>query len=102
LLIFSNASFTVTASMLGATTITAIVAVIWKCGITLLKSNTKQQECIHHWMIDPPHGLMSYGKCKFCGAVAEFSNALVADFARGMLKTDPGINVDNLPVYHPD
>ncbi len=41
---------------------------------------TKQQKCIHHWIIDSPHDHMSYGKCKRCGAVAEFSNTLLTDF----------------------
>jgi len=41
---------------------------------------TKQQKCIHHWIIDPPSDNMSYGKCKRCGTVAEFSNTLITDF----------------------
>ncbi len=36
----------------------------------------KQQKCMHHWIIDSPHGHMSYGKCKRCGAVAEFFNTV--------------------------
>jgi len=94
LLIFSNASFTVIALMCGATTTTAIVAVIWKCGMTLSKSNIKQQDCIHHWMIDSPHSHMSYARCKRCGAVTELSNILIDAFARsGVIKIDPGIKV---------
>jgi hypothetical protein len=42
---------------------------------------TKQQNCIHHWIIDPPDDHMSYGTCKRCGAVAEFSNSFMTDFA---------------------
>jgi len=41
---------------------------------------TKQQKCIHHWIIDSPNDHMSYGKCKRCGAVAEFSNTFIRDF----------------------
>ena len=36
---------------------------------------TKQQECIHHWIIEPPSSTMSYGKCKRCGKVSEFNNS---------------------------
>ena len=39
----------------------------------------KQQNCIHHWIIDSSYDLMSYGKCKRCGAVSEFSNTLITD-----------------------
>ena len=65
--------------------------------MTLLKSKTKQHECIHYWMIDSPDGHMSYGKCRFCGVVAEFSNTLIDIFVRkGDSKTAPGIKADNL------
>jgi hypothetical protein len=67
--------------------------------MTLSKSNTKQQECIHHWIIDTPHGQTSYGKCKHCGAVAEFSNTWLNDLV-GREKTvisAPGMKADNLP-----
>ncbi len=42
---------------------------------------TKQQNCKHHWIINPPDDLMSYGKCKRCGAVSEFYNAYTSDLA---------------------
>ncbi|MPZ23280.1 MAG: hypothetical protein GEU28_07000 [Dehalococcoidia bacterium] len=31
--------------------------------------------CRHRWVIEPPAGATSRGKCKFCGSVREFSNA---------------------------
>ena len=40
---------------------------------------TKKQNCIHHWIINPPDDHMSYGKCKRCGKVAEFYNAYISD-----------------------
>ncbi len=60
--------------------------------MTLLKSNTKQQECIHHWFIDSPKGHISYGRCRLCGAVTEFYNTLIDAFVRrGDSKSDTGI-----------
>ncbi len=65
--------------------------------MTLSKSNTKQEECIHHWIIDSPEGPKSYSRCKLCGAVAEFYNTLINAFVRrGGSKSDPGIKVDYL------
>lgn len=28
-----------------------------------------------HWIIEPPNGAVSIGKCKVCGAVQEFRNS---------------------------
>jgi len=42
----------------------------------MLESDTKQKQCVHHWIIDSPDGPTSFGKCKLCGATAEFSNDL--------------------------
>ena len=71
--------------------------------MTLSKSNTKQRECVHHWIIDSPHGHMSYGKCRFCGAVTEFSNTLRDAFVRkDIIETAPGIKVDDTQTPVPD
>ncbi len=65
--------------------------------MTLSKSNAKQHECTHHWMINSPEGHISYGRCRLCGAITEFSNALIDAFVRrGGSKSDPGIKVDYL------
>jgi hypothetical protein len=46
---------------------------------------------------------MSIGKCRLCGAVTEFSNALGDAFVRrGVSKADPGITIDNMQASHPD
>jgi hypothetical protein len=34
------------------------------------------EKCVHYWIIDPPDGPTSEGRCKYCGAVAEFFNDL--------------------------
>jgi len=71
--------------------------------MTLSKSNTKQRECVHHWIIDSPHGHMSYGKCRFCGAVTEFSNTLRDAFVRKDIpETAPEIKVDDTQTSIPD
>jgi hypothetical protein len=31
--------------------------------------------CQHHWLIESPHGAMSSGRCKRCGAEREFRNS---------------------------
>jgi hypothetical protein len=31
-------------------------------------------KCTHYWVIESPQGPTSLGRCKFCGAVSEFSN----------------------------
>ena len=43
-------------------------------------------------MIDSPEGHTSYGRCRLCGTVTEFSNALIDAFVRrGDSKSDTGI-----------
>jgi hypothetical protein len=34
-------------------------------------------DCRHHWIIEPPAGATSMGRCKRCGAEKEFPNSLV-------------------------
>ncbi len=31
--------------------------------------------CTHHWVIEPPNGAVSKGKCKLCGNDQEFRNS---------------------------
>ena len=31
--------------------------------------------CVHHWVIDPPNGAVSKGRCKVCGEEKEFRNS---------------------------
>jgi len=38
--------------------------------------SSKRKQCVHYWIIDPPDGPTSKGKCKHCGMVAEFYNNL--------------------------
>ncbi len=32
-------------------------------------------DCTHHWVIEPPNGAVSKGKCKLCGTDQEFRNS---------------------------
>ena len=32
--------------------------------------------CRHYWIIESADGETSFGKCKYCGAVKEFSNVI--------------------------
>ena len=31
--------------------------------------------CVHHWVIEPPNGAVSEGRCKVCGEKKEFRNS---------------------------
>ncbi len=35
----------------------------------------KSVGCTHHWIIDPPNGAVSHGRCRLCGADKEFRNS---------------------------
>ena len=69
----------------------------------MLKSETKQQICTHHWIIDTPDGPTSYGKCRKCGKITEFSNVWISGFVRGKVNTiESKTEADNLRVFQPD
>jgi hypothetical protein len=36
---------------------------------------TAETRCRHHWLIESPHGAISTGICKLCGAQKEFRNS---------------------------
>jgi len=46
-----------------------------KGGLVLEKPDTNNL-CKHHWVIEPPNGPFSRGKCKQCGAEKVFDNIL--------------------------
>ena len=33
------------------------------------------EACVHHWVIEPPNGAVSKGRCKACGEEKEFRNS---------------------------
>ena len=36
--------------------------------------SSEAEQCTHHWVIDPPDGPTSMGRCKRCGEKKEFYN----------------------------
>ena len=42
--------------------------------ISELTEEQSQITCIHHWIIEPPEGPFSIGKCLKCGNEKEFQN----------------------------
>lgn len=46
-----------------------------KTELTSLEGAVEHQlPCRHHWVIETPHGPVSRGACRLCGAVREFKN----------------------------
>jgi len=41
----------------------------------IASSQTKADECVHHWDIATAEGPVSQGQCQKCDAVREFSNS---------------------------
>jgi hypothetical protein len=52
------------------------------------EQNKKQRQCVHYWIIDSPDGHTSFGKCKYCGMVKEFSNNLGGIFTENKPPSD--------------
>lgn len=48
----------------------------------------EQTDCIHSWLIDPPCGATSHGRCKRCGAEKDFLNSLYDPVPRGLYWID--------------
>ena len=47
--------------------------------------------CTHHWVIEPPNGAISVGKCRMCGERREFRNSYEYSSWYGSKNTDkPG------------
>lgn len=38
-------------------------------------AGTSTETCLHHWVIEPPNGTFSQGRCKRCGVDREFRNS---------------------------
>ena len=39
----------------------------------------QQDQCCHHWMIEPANGPVSLGSCLNCGEDREFKNSITVD-----------------------
>jgi hypothetical protein len=44
----------------------------------VLSPKAQETECKHHWIIEPPSGETSMGRCKLCGAARGFRNYIEA------------------------
>ena len=42
---------------------------------TTATTDGADDDCTHHWVIEPPNGAVSKGKCKLCGIDQEFRNS---------------------------
>jgi len=42
----------------------------------LVQPEKMQKSCQHYWIIEPPNGETSFGRCTHCGEVKEFVNNL--------------------------
>lgn len=40
----------------------------------MARQKSEQSKCTHYWIIESPDGRTSFGQCKYCGLVNEFSN----------------------------
>ena len=48
----------------------------------MFEPDTEHKKCVHHWMIDAAYGPTSFGVCKHCGLVKEFSNMFEEPFIK--------------------
>jgi hypothetical protein len=39
-----------------------------------METQSKHKNCVHHWIIDDPNGVYSFGRCTRCGLVKRFVN----------------------------
>ncbi len=35
-----------------------------------------ERRCVHTWIVEPPNGPVSFGRCDSCGETKEFPNAI--------------------------
>ena len=43
------------------------------------RADKSVEQCVHHWIIDPPDEPVSKGICKICGAEKNFDNVVPSD-----------------------
>ncbi len=52
------------------------------------KKQARGDGCTHHWIIDPPNGAVSVGRCRKCGENREFKNSIEYSSWYGTRNTD--------------
>ena len=65
---------------------------------TQIESNTKQKQCVHHWIIDSAMGPTSFGRCKLCGVIAKFHN----DWRESLSRIESPDGVAELNIFDVD
>jgi len=53
--------------------------------MAMAKAETLQVvgSCIHHWILDPPRGELTFGRCKKCGEERQFTGETSYRIGRG-------------------
>ncbi len=51
----------------------------------MVKAETLQvvDSCVHHWILDPPRGELTFGRCKKCGEERQFTGETSYRIGRG-------------------
>ncbi len=39
-----------------------------------MQTQNRQKDCVHHWIIEDPNGVYSFGRCTKCNLVKRFIN----------------------------
>lgn len=72
---------------------------------TVDRSASRPRACSHHWVIEPPNGPFSLGRCKLCGRARKFPNSSedsIWDSAEGRSRwNDMGIARRRRPADEP-
>ncbi len=51
----------------------------------MAKANALQAvaDCVHHWILEPPRGELTFGRCKKCGKERHFTGETSYRIGRG-------------------
>lgn len=59
-----------------------------KTDVSVATKAASKDTCTHHWVIEPPNGAVSVGKCRHCGERREFRNSYEYSSWYGTKNTD--------------
>ncbi len=64
------------------------------------RSPSARVHCRHHWIIEPPNGPKSVGRCRRCGRRERFPNSSDYDVTTGVIPFGDGrLSADRLPLF---
>ncbi len=54
-------------------------------GMAMAKAESLQEvdSCVHHWVLDPPRGELTFGRCKKCAEERQFTGETSYRIGRG-------------------